>query len=87
MIDVLSTRRQASVRPVDSLILLTVRIRQTDLSCNMQIHSMILALRLHVVVLSMDLNGHDVIQKCLNKLAPEDNQVSLATVQANVIAE
>jgi hypothetical protein len=28
-----------------------------------------------VVVLIKDLNGNHVIQKCLNKLAPEDNQV------------
>jgi hypothetical protein len=27
------------------------------------------------VVLIKDLNGNHVIQKCLNKLAPEDNQV------------
>ncbi|KAG6369122.1 armadillo-type protein [Boletus reticuloceps] len=31
-------------------------------------------LSLHVVVLIKDLNGNHVIQKCLNKLAPEDNQ-------------
>ena len=31
---------------------------------------------MHVVVLIKDLNGNHVIQKCLNKLAPEDNQVS-----------
>ena len=43
-----------------------------------QIHSIILALSLHVVVLIKDLNGNHVIQKCLNKLAPEDNQVRLA---------
>jgi hypothetical protein len=27
-------------------------------------------------VLIKDLNGNHVIQKCLNKLAPEDNQVN-----------
>ena len=30
-----------------------------------------------MVVLIKDLNGNHVIQKCLNKLAPEDNQVGL----------
>lgn len=47
---------------------------QTDPKYNIQIHSIILALSLHVVVLIKDLNGNHVIQKCLNKLAPEDNQ-------------
>ncbi|KAF4572499.1 hypothetical protein EYR36_007006 [Pleurotus pulmonarius] len=47
---------------------------QTDHRYNAQIHSIILALSLHVVVLIKDLNGNHVIQKCLNKLAPEDNQ-------------
>ena len=42
---------------------------------NAQIHSIIVALSLHVVVLIKDLNGNHVIQKCLNKLSPEDNQV------------
>ncbi|KAF7340109.1 RNA-binding protein [Mycena venus] len=58
MIDFLSTRRQASA----------------DARYNAQIHSIIVALSLHVVVLIKDLNGNHVIQKCLNKLAPEDNQ-------------
>lgn len=34
-----------------------------------------MALSRHVVVLIKDLNGNHVIQKCLNKLTPEDNQV------------
>ncbi|RPD58447.1 ARM repeat-containing protein [Lentinus tigrinus ALCF2SS1-6] len=85
MIDFLSTRRQASVRPVDSLIPLTVETRQADFSCNMQIHSIILALSLHVVVLIKDLNGNHVIQKCLNKLAPEDNQFIYNAVAANCV--
>ncbi|KAH9850656.1 ARM repeat-containing protein [Lenzites betulinus] len=69
MIDFLSTRRQAS----------------TDLRCNGQIHSIILALSLHVVVLIKDLNGNHVIQKCLNKLAPEDNQFIYNAVAANCV--
>lgn len=48
---------------------------QADLRYNTQIRSIIVALSLHVVVLIKDLNGNHVIQKCLNKLAPEDNQV------------
>lgn len=51
--------------------------KQADLRYNAQIHSIIVALSLHVVVLIKDLNGNHVIQKCLNKLAPEDNQVSM----------
>jgi hypothetical protein len=40
-----------------------------------QIRSIILALSLNVVSLIKDLNGNHVIQKCLNRLIPEDNQV------------
>ncbi|OBZ78988.1 Pumilio domain-containing protein C6G9.14 [Grifola frondosa] len=70
MIDFLSTRRQASL---------------ADLKYNAQIHSIILALSLHVVVLIKDLNGNHVIQKCLNKLAPEDNQFIYNAVAANCV--
>ncbi|KAJ7367216.1 hypothetical protein DFH08DRAFT_1005493 [Mycena albidolilacea] len=48
--------------------------READARYNAQIHSIIVALSLHVMVLIKDLNGNHVIQKCLNKLAPEDNQ-------------
>ena len=78
MIDFLSTRRQVNVfisspRPSHPHSLLQ---QQTDGKYNSQIHSIIVALSLHVVVLIKDLNGNHVIQKCLNKLSPEDNQVS-----------
>jgi hypothetical protein len=46
---------------------------QTDHRYSTQIHSIILVLSLHAVVLMKDLNGNHIIQKCLNKLAPEDN--------------
>ncbi|KAG6837202.1 hypothetical protein H0H93_013070 [Arthromyces matolae] len=49
------------------------------------IHSIIMALSLHVVVLIKDLNGNHVIQKCLNKLAPEDNQFIYNAVAANCV--
>lgn len=55
--------------------------KQADLRYNAQIHSIIVALSLHVVVLIKDLNGNHVIQKCLNKLAPEDNQVKLVILR------
>ncbi|KAG5642509.1 hypothetical protein DXG03_002706 [Asterophora parasitica] len=70
MVDFLSTRRQAS---------------PADHRYNAQIHSIILALSLHVVVLIKDLNGNHVIQKCLNKLAPEDNQFIYNAVAANCV--
>ncbi|KAG6840852.1 hypothetical protein C0991_003722 [Blastosporella zonata] len=44
-----------------------------------------MALSLHVVVLIKDLNGNHVIQKCLNKLAPEDNQFIYNAVAANCV--
>ncbi|KAG6918676.1 hypothetical protein DXG01_012494 [Tephrocybe rancida] len=44
-----------------------------------------IALSLHVVVLIKDLNGNHVIQKCLNKLAPEDNQFIYNAVAANCV--
>ncbi|GLB36562.1 putative pumilio-family RNA binding repeat [Lyophyllum shimeji] len=59
--------------------------RQADHRYNAQIHSIILALSLHVVVLIKDLNGNHVIQKCLNKLAPEDNQFIYNAVAANCV--
>ncbi|KAF8124097.1 armadillo-type protein [Boletus edulis] len=49
------------------------------------IHSIIVALSLHVVVLIKDLNGNHVIQKCLNKVAPEDNQFIYNAVAANCV--
>ncbi|THH20986.1 hypothetical protein EW146_g472 [Bondarzewia mesenterica] len=58
---------------------------QTDHRYNGQIHSIIVALSLHVVVLIKDLNGNHVIQKCLNKLAPEDNQFIYNAVAANCV--
>ncbi|KAI0307498.1 armadillo-type protein [Multifurca ochricompacta] len=78
MIDFLTTRRQASI------------IYNCLSSCPLtgyhgQIHSIIVALSLHVVVLIKDLNGNHVIQKCLNKLAPEDNQFIYNAVAANCV--
>jgi hypothetical protein len=72
MIDFLSGRRQASyyfslITPIK-----LTNEQQTDHRYDTQIHSIIVALSLHVVVLIKDLNGN---HKCLNKLAPEDNQV------------
>ncbi|KAH8101368.1 ARM repeat-containing protein [Cristinia sonorae] len=55
------------------------------LSTRRQIHSIILALSLHVVVLIKDLNGNHVIQKCLNKLVPEDNQFIYNAVAAHCV--
>ncbi|RXW18444.1 hypothetical protein EST38_g7413 [Candolleomyces aberdarensis] len=63
-------------RAVQKMIDFLSTRRQTDLRYNAQINSIIVALSLHVVVLIKDLNGNHVIQKCLNKLAPEDNQAS-----------
>lgn len=59
--------------------------RQTNPHCASQIHSIIVALSLHVVVLIKDLNGNHVIQKCLNKLAPDDNQFIYNAVAANCV--
>ena len=39
-----------------------------------------MALQASVVPLIKDLNGNHVIQKCLNRLVPEDNQVRLPSV-------
>ncbi|EPS92758.1 hypothetical protein FOMPIDRAFT_1033894 [Fomitopsis schrenkii] len=83
MIDFLSTRRQASRVSALSLISLTRRGRLT--SYNAQTHAIIMALSLHVVVLTKDLNGTHVIQECLNKLAPEDDQFIYNAVAANCV--
>ena len=85
MIDFLSTRRQAS-HSKPTLIFELTGEQQTDQRYNAQIHSIILALSLHVVVLIKDLNGNHVIQKCLNKLAPEDNQVRPSYINVDLLA-
>ncbi|KLO20403.1 ARM repeat-containing protein [Schizopora paradoxa] len=72
-------------RAVQKMIDFLTTQRQADLRCNVQIHSIIVALSLHVVVLIKDLNGNHVIQKCLNKLAPEDNQFIYNAVAANCV--
>ncbi|OAX43650.1 ARM repeat-containing protein [Rhizopogon vinicolor AM-OR11-026] len=72
-------------RAVQKMIDFLSTRRQTDHRYNTQIHSIILALSLHVVVLIKDLNGNHVIQKCLNKLAPEDNQFIYNAVAANCV--
>ncbi|KAI5115762.1 hypothetical protein M0805_001204 [Coniferiporia weirii] len=72
-------------RAVQKMIDFLSTQRQTDLRYNAQIHSIIVALSLHVVVLIKDLNGNHVIQKCLNKLAPEDNQFIYNAVAANCV--
>ncbi|KAL0950597.1 hypothetical protein HGRIS_007391 [Hohenbuehelia grisea] len=91
MIDFLSAQRQASIsfprgaRAVASDLTYGGSGAQTDQRYNAQIHSIIVALSLHVVVLIKDLNGNHVIQKCLNKLAPEDNQFIYNAVAANCV--
>ncbi|KAK6905551.1 pumilio-family RNA binding protein [Kwoniella mangroviensis CBS 10435] len=50
-----------------------------------QIRTLIMALSLNVVALIKDLNGNHVIQKCLNKLIPEDNQFIYNAIAANLI--
>ena len=69
--------RQVVILFANNLHLKLTNKQQTDHRYNTQIHSIIVALSLHVVVLIKDLNGNHVIQKCLNKLAPEDNQVHI----------
>ncbi|KAI0963018.1 hypothetical protein AcW1_000224 [Taiwanofungus camphoratus] len=72
-------------RAVQKMIDFLSTRRQADLKYNAQIHSIILALSLHVVVLIKDLNGNHVIQKCLNKLVPDDNQFIYNAVAANCV--
>ncbi|KAG8880271.1 hypothetical protein FRB98_005227 [Tulasnella sp. 332] len=62
-------------RAVQKMIDFLSTSRQTDQRYDAQIHAIILALSMHVVTLIKDLNGNHVVQKCLNKLAAEDNQV------------
>lgn len=72
-------------RAVQKMIDFLSTRRQADVRYNAQIHSIIVALSLHVVVLIKDLNGNHVIQKCLNKLAPEDNQFIYNAVAVNCV--
>ncbi|CAO1614705.1 unnamed protein product [Sympodiomycopsis kandeliae] len=55
------------------------------LSTPRQIHSIIGALGMNVVTLIKDLNGNHVIQKCLNRLGPEDNQFIYNAVAAHCV--
>lgn len=50
-----------------------------------QIRTLIYALSVNVVALIKDLNGNHVIQKCLNKLIPEDNQFIYNAIATNLI--
>lgn len=50
-----------------------------------QIRTLIFALSMNVVALIKDLNGNHVIQKCLNKLIPDDNQFIYNAIAANLI--
>ena len=82
MIDFLSSQRQVNICSANWAfcqfnILAHAMTRQADLRYDAQIHSIIVALSLHVVTLIKDLNGNHVVQKCLNRLGAEDNQVSL----------
>ncbi|KAJ3997910.1 ARM repeat-containing protein [Lentinula boryana] len=73
-------------RAVQKMIdFLSTHRQQANLRYNAQIHSIIVALSLHVVVLIKDLNGNHVIQKCLNKLSPDDNQFIYNAVAANCV--
>lgn len=62
-------------RAVQKMIDFLSSQRQTDTRYDAQVHTIIMALSMHVVTLIKDLNGNHVVQKCLNKLAAEDNQV------------
>jgi hypothetical protein len=62
-------------RAVQKMIDFLSNQRQTDTRYDAQVHTIIMALSTHVVTLIKDLNGNHVVQKCLNKLAAEDNQV------------
>ncbi|KAF8525221.1 ARM repeat-containing protein [Hysterangium stoloniferum] len=93
MIDFLSTQRQASNQSINpqhcaykpGTAMRITEIKQADLRYDAQIHAIIVALSLHVVTLIKDLNGNHVIQKCLNKLAPDDNQFIYNAVAANCV--
>lgn len=47
------------------------------LSNTQQVRALIVALSMNVVTLIKDLNGNHVIQKCLNRLTAEQNQVGV----------
>ncbi|KAF8531037.1 armadillo-type protein [Gautieria morchelliformis] len=72
-------------RAVQKMIDFLSTQRQASTPYDAQIHAIIVALSLHVVTLIKDLNGNHVIQKCLNKLAPDDNQFIYNAVAANCV--
>lgn len=56
------------------------------ISTNEQTQTVIFALKDHVVELVQDLNGNHVIQKCLNRLKPEESQFIYDAVGVNCVA-
>lgn len=72
-------------RAVQKMIDFLSTQRQADPQYNNQIIAIIRALSLHVVTLIKDLNGNHVIQKCLNRLVPEDNQFIYNAVAAHCV--
>ncbi|KAG9037263.1 hypothetical protein FRB95_006206 [Tulasnella sp. JGI-2019a] len=72
-------------RAVQKMIDFLSTSRQTDQRYDAQIRAIILALSMHVVTLIKDLNGNHVVQKCLNKLAAEDNQFIYNAVAAHCV--
>ncbi|KAF8338183.1 armadillo-type protein, partial [Cantharellus anzutake] len=72
-------------RAVQKMIDFLSTQRQNDPRYEAQIRTIIVALSQHVVTLIKDLNGNHVVQKCLNRLAPEDNQFIYNAVAAHCV--
>lgn len=72
-------------RAVQKMIDFLSTQRQSDPRYDAQIRTIIVALSQHVVTLIKDLNGNHVVQKCLNRLAPEDNQFIYNAVAAHCV--
>ncbi|KAG8709031.1 hypothetical protein FRC08_018580 [Ceratobasidium sp. 394] len=74
------------LRAVQKMIdFLSTQRQANPSSYDVQIHSIIMALSMHVVTLIKDLNGNHVAQKCLNRLIPEDNQFIYNAITAHCV--
>ncbi|KAG8710470.1 hypothetical protein FRC08_017118 [Ceratobasidium sp. 394] len=75
-----------STRAVQKMIdLLSTQRQANPLSYDVPIHSITMALSMHVVILIKDLHGNHLVQKCLNQLTPVDNQCIYDAITADCI--
>ncbi|KAG9097201.1 hypothetical protein FS749_006842 [Ceratobasidium sp. UAMH 11750] len=73
-------------RAVQKMIdLLSTQRQANPLSYDVPIHSITMVLSMHIVILIKDLHGNHLVQKCLNRLTPVDNQCIYDAITADCV--